>query len=73
MIIAILLFALIAFLSIDLIVAGLQFVFIVIWLPFIIIYQLIKLIFNKDKKSADIKEWLKCLSYLWLYYYQHTF
>lgn len=56
MIIAILLFALIAFLSIDLIVASLQLVFIVIWLPFIIIYQLIKLIFNKDKKSADIKE-----------------
>ena len=42
MIIAILLFALIAFLSIDLIVAGLQLVFIIIWLPFIIIYQLIK-------------------------------
>lgn len=56
MIIAILLFALIAFLSIDLIVAGLQLVFIVIWLPFIIIYQLIKLIFNRDKKSVDIKE-----------------
>ena len=56
MIIAILLFALIAFLSIDLIVAGFQLVFIIIWLPFIIIYQLIKLIFNKDKKSADAKE-----------------
>lgn len=56
MIIAILLFALIAFLSIDLIVAGLQLVFIIIWLPFIIIYQLIKLIFNKDEKSVDIKE-----------------
>lgn len=56
MIVAILLLALIAFLSIDLIVAGLQLVFIVIWLPFIIIYQLIKLIFNKDKKSVDIKE-----------------
>lgn len=56
MIIAILSLALIAFLSVDLIVAGLQLIFIVIWLPFIIIYQLIKLIFNKDEKSADIKE-----------------
>lgn len=56
MIIAILLLALIAFLSKDLIVAGLQFVLIVIWLPFIIIYELIKLIFNKDEKSADIEE-----------------
>lgn len=56
MIIAILLLALIAFLSTDLIIAGLQFVVIVICLPFIIIYQLIKPIFNKDEKSADIKE-----------------
>lgn len=53
MIIAILLFALIAFLSIDLIVAGLQLVFIIVCLPFIIVYQLLKLIFNKGKKANE--------------------
>lgn len=53
MIIAILLFALIAFLSIDLIVAGLQFAFIIVWAPFIIIYQLLKLLFSKGKKANE--------------------
>lgn len=53
MIIAILLFALIAFLSIDLIVAGLQFAFIIIVAPFVIIYQLPKLLFNKGKKANE--------------------
>ena len=53
MIIAILLFALIAFLSIDLIVAGLQFAFIIIGAPFVIIYQLSKLLFNKGKKANE--------------------
>ena len=53
MIVAVLLFALIAFLSMDLIVAGLQFVFIVIWAPFIIIYQLLKLTFSKGKKANE--------------------
>lgn len=52
-IIAILLFALIAFLSIDLIVAGLQCVFIIVCLPFIIVYQLLKLIFSKGKKANE--------------------
>lgn len=52
-IIGILLFALIAFLSIDLILAGLQCVFIIIGLPFIIVYQLLKLIFNKGKKANE--------------------
>ena len=52
MIVAILLFALIAFLSIDLIVAGLQFVFIIIGAPFVIIYQLLKLLFNKENKRS---------------------
>lgn len=56
MIIAILLFALLAFLLSDLIISGLQAVFIIVGLPFIIVYQLLKLIFNKDKKSADVKE-----------------
>lgn len=53
MIIAILLFALIAFLSIDLIVAGLQFAFIIIVAPFVIIYQLLKLIFCKGKNANE--------------------
>lgn len=53
MIIVILLFALITLLSIDLIVAGLQFVFIVIGAPFIIIYQLSKLAFSKGKKANE--------------------
>lgn len=53
MIIVILLFALIAFLSIDLIVAGLQFAFIIIGAPVVIIYQLSKLLFNKGKKANE--------------------
>lgn len=53
MIIAILLFALIAFLSIDLIVAGLQFAFIIIGAPFVIIYQLSKALFSKGKKANE--------------------
>ena len=53
MLIAILLFASIAFLSIDLIVTGLQFVFIAIVAPFVIIYQLLKLLFNKGKKADE--------------------
>lgn len=53
MIIAILLFALIAFLSLDLIVAGLQFAFIIIGAPFVIIYQLLKLLFSKGKKANE--------------------
>lgn len=52
-IIAILLFALIAFLSLDLILAGLQLVFIIVCLPFIIVYQLLKLVFNKGKKANE--------------------
>lgn len=53
MIIAILLFALIAFLSIDLIVAGLQFALIIVGAPFVIVYQLLKLLFSKGKKANE--------------------
>lgn len=52
-IIGILLFALIAFLSVDLIISGLQFIFIIVCLPFIIVYQLLKLVFNKGKKANE--------------------
>lgn len=52
-IIAILLLALIAFLSVDLIISGLQCIFIIICLPFIIVYQLLKLIFSKGKKANE--------------------
>lgn len=53
MIIAILLFALIAFVSLDLIVAGLQLAFIIIGTPFVFIYQVLKLLFSKGKKANE--------------------
>ena len=53
MIIAILLFALIAFVSLDLIVAGLQLAFIIIGAPFVFIYQVLKLLFSKGKKANE--------------------
>lgn len=52
-IIAILLLALIAFLSLDLLLAGLQLIFIIVCLPFIIVYQLLKLVFGKGKKANE--------------------
>lgn len=52
-IIAILLLALIAFLSLDLLLAGLQLIFIIVCLPFIIVYQLLKLVFSKGKKANE--------------------
>lgn len=57
MIIAILIFVLLAIISNDLIVAGLQLAFIIVVLPFIFIYQfiyqLLKLVFNKGKKANE--------------------
>ena len=57
MIIAILILALIAILSIDLFVFGLQFVFFIIGAPFVFIYhficQLLKPLFNKGKKANE--------------------
>lgn len=57
MIIAILIFVLLAIISKDLIVAGLQLAFIIIVMPFIFIYQfiyqLLKLVFNKGKKADE--------------------
>lgn len=56
-VISILIFALLAIISKDLIVAGLQFVVIVVCIPFIFIYhfiyQLLKLLFNKGKKANE--------------------
>lgn len=53
MIIGILLIAIIAFLSLELIISGLQFALIILGAPFIIIYQLLKLLFNKGKKANE--------------------
>lgn len=53
MIIAILIFVLLAIISKDLIVAGLQLAFIIVVTPFIFIYQLLKLLFNKGKKANE--------------------
>lgn len=57
MIIAILIFVLLAIVSKDLIVAGLQLAFIIVVIPFIFIYQfiyqLLKLVFNKGKKANE--------------------
>lgn len=53
MIIAILLFALIAFLLIDLIITGLQVAIITVCTPFVFIYHLLKLLFSKGKKANE--------------------
>lgn len=57
MIIAILIFALLAIISKDLIVAGLQLAFTIVVIPFIFIYyfiyQLLKLLFIKGKKADE--------------------
>lgn len=57
MIIAILIFVLLAIISKDLIVAGLQLAFIIVVIPFIFIYhfiyQLLKLLFNEGKKANE--------------------
>ena len=53
MIITILLIALLVFLLSDLIISGLQLVLIVFGLPFVIIYQLLKLVFSKGKKANE--------------------
>lgn len=51
--IGILLLYLITFLSFDLILSGLQLVCIIVCSPFIIVCQLLKLIFSKGKKANE--------------------
>lgn len=57
MIIAILIFVLLAIISKDLIVTGLQVAIIMVCVPFIfiyhLIYQLLKLLFDKGKKANE--------------------
>lgn len=53
MIIAILIFALLVYLSMDLIITGSQVAIIMVLTPFVFIYHLLKVLFSKGKKADE--------------------
>lgn len=52
-ILAILLLCLIVFLSLDLLITGLQVAIIMVCAPFVFIYHLLKVLFSKGKKANE--------------------